>query len=199
MPVQWQPDKLKLKSRSRLRLRLDGYSDALRIEIPFYALVGSSRGPKLVVIAGIHGDEFEGVRVLHELARAIEPKKLKGTLTLVPVANPQAFYAGVRRNPVDQGDLNRAFPGSAQGSMTERLAHTILHEFVLGNDYVLSLHGWSKESLVVPYVEYPIGKTEVHRKSCAAAMALGFEYVHPYHWPAGPLGVSALDHGICCY
>src|ERR1017187_1331142 len=108
---QWDPKKLKLTSRNKLRIELSGYAGANRLEIPFFALVGRSREPNFSIIAGIHGDEYEGVAVLLDLAREIDPRRLRGTLTLVPAANPQAFHAGSRRNPVDLGDLNRSFPG----------------------------------------------------------------------------------------
>lgn len=193
---QWDPAKLKLGSRHSLRVQLEGYQGSLRVEIPFQVLVGSSREPRVLVMAGVHGDEYEGVAVLHDLAREIDVKKLKGTLTLVPVANPHAFYAGTRRNPVDLGDLNRAFPGNPEGSITDQLAHMLFHEFVLGNDYVLSMHGWSKESVVVPYVEYPIGNNAACRRSCVAAKALGMEFLHPYKWPKGVLGEAAIRCGI---
>jgi len=189
-------DRVKLKSRHRSTVQLGGYKGSLHVEIPFHVLVGTSREPRLLVMAGVHGDEYEGVAVLHDLAREIDPKKLKGTLTLVPVANPQAFYAGARRNPIDLGDLNRAFPGNPEGTITDRLAYTLFHELILGNDYVLSMHGWSKESVVVPYVEYPIGNNDACRRSCAAAKALGVEFLHPYQWPKGVLGEAAIPHGI---
>jgi len=187
---------VKLKSRHRFKLQLGGYRGSLQVEIPFHILSGTSREPRLLVMAGVHGDEYEGVAVLHDLAREIDPKKLKGTLTLVPVANPQAFYAGTRRNPIDLGDLNRAFPGNPEGSITDRLAYDLFHKLVDGNDYVLSLHGWSKESVVVPYVEYPIGNNDACRRSRAAAKAMGVEFLHPYQWPKGVLGEAAVAHGI---
>jgi predicted deacylase len=195
---QWDPDKLRLTSRNLLKIDLKEHEGVLRVEIPFYALVGKTRKPRLLILAGIHGDEYEGVAVLHDLAREINPKKLKGILTLVPVANPQAFGAGTRRNPIDLGDLNRSFPGSPDGPLSERLAHRLFHELVLGNDCLMSMHGWSKESLATTYVEYPIGTSEACRKSYEAARALGQHYLHPYVWPKGLLGEAALKHGIAC-
>jgi len=195
-PMQERRDSVKLKSRHRFKLQQAGYKGSLQIEIPFHILTGRSREPRLLVMAGVHGDEYEGVAILHDLAREINPEKLNGTLTLVPVANPQAFYSGTRRNPIDLGDLNRAFPGNPEGSITDRLAYELFHKLVLGNDYVLSLHGWSKESVVVPYVEYPIGNNYACRRSRAAAKAMGVEFLHPYHWPKGVLGEAAIAHGI---
>ena len=196
--TQWDPNRLKLTSRNRLKIKLTGYTGTLRVEIPFYVLVGKRREPGILILAGVHGDEYEGVAALQDLAREVDPKKLMGTLTLVPVVNPQAFYAGTRRNPVDFGDLNRSFPGNPDGTPSERLAHTLFQELVLGNDCLLSMHGWSKESQVVTYVECPAGNSAACRKSYAAARALGQEYLHPYVWPKGVLGEAAIKYGIAC-
>ena len=103
--------------------------------------------------------------MLQELAREIDPRELNGTLTIVPVANPQAFYAHTRRHPVDSvGDLNRSFPGNPNGTISERLADLLFREFVLRNDYVLSLHGWGRDATVIPYVEHQIDDSAAGRR-----------------------------------
>jgi N-alpha-acetyl-L-2,4-diaminobutyrate deacetylase len=196
MPTQWNRSSLPLQSRTSLRLEFPAYHTGVRIEIPFTAIVGRAREPRLLLIAGVHGDEYEGVASLIDLAQELDPNNIEGTLTIVPVANPQAFDAGTRRNPVDFGDLNRSFPGDPSGSLSSRLAHLLFEELVLGNDCLLSLHGWSREATVMPYGEYPKEQTEAGRKSQEAALATGLEYFHPYDWPRGVLGEAALPHGI---
>jgi predicted deacylase len=175
---------------------LSGWAQGFRIEIPFFVFVGKERQPQGLLIAGVHGDEYESVAALQDLAREIKAEELLGTLLIVPVANPQAFFAGTRRNPVDQGDLNRSFPGNPEGSQSERLAHLLFQEVVLGSDCILSMHCWSKEATVVPYVEYPDEATPVARKSYAAAAALGLDFLHPYNWPDGMLVAAAVRRGI---
>lgn len=193
---QWDPAKLDLQSRHLLRLGLPGFAGNMRVEVPFHVLIGKVRKPRVLLIAGVHGDEYESVAILQDVAREIDPRRLQGTIVIVPVANPQAFYAGMRRNPVDLGDLNRAFPGNPQGTLTERVADLLFQNLVLGSDAVLSMHCWSKESSVVPYVEYPAARTSVGRKSHALARAVGVEFMHPYTWHPGLLVASAVQHGI---
>jgi len=193
---QWNPEKLKLKSVNKLKVELGGYVASTRVEIPFFALIGKTREPKFSVVAAVHGNEFEGVAVLLDLARELDPHRLRGTLTLVPAVNPQAFHAGLRRNPIDLADLNRTFPGKPDGTLSERLAYTILQEFVLGNDLVLSMHGWWHEAAVIPYVEYPLGSGAAVRRSRDAALATGLEYLHPYKWLPGQLGAQAVLNGV---
>ncbi len=148
------------------------------------------------MIAGVHGDEYESVAALQDLSKELDPKQLAGTVIIVPVANPQAFYAGTRRSPVDLGDLNRVFPGRPDGTISERLAHLLFTEIVLGSDGILSMHCWSKEATAIPYVEYADEETLVGRKSFRAAAALGLEYLHPYKWHPGLLVAAATRCGI---
>ena len=67
--TQWDPGRLKLTSRNRLKIKLTGYTGTLPVEIPFYVLVGKRREPGILILAGVHGDEYEGVAALQELAR----------------------------------------------------------------------------------------------------------------------------------
>ena len=196
MANHWNPEALEPGSRNALRVELEGYASGVRVEIPFHALVGAKRGPRILLIAGVHGDEYEGVAALHDVADELDPQALTGCVVIVPVANPQAFHAGTRRNPVDLSDLNRAFPGDPSGTITQRLAAVLFEEFVLGSDAFLSLHGWSKEANVIPYAECSLGEGPVVEKSRAAALHLGMEYLHPYIWPPGVLGDAAIRHGI---
>jgi N-alpha-acetyl-L-2,4-diaminobutyrate deacetylase len=189
MPRQWNISRLAARSRNYLELDFD-------VKIPFSVLRGSSESPRVVILAGVHGDEYEGVAALQRMVRDLDPRELTGTLIIAPVVNPQAFAAGMRRNPVDQADLNRSFPGAPDGSVSTRLARLILDELIDGAAAMLSLHGWSKEALVLPYGEYPIEDSEVGRKSRECAAHLGFEYLHPYVWPEGVLGNSALAMGV---
>jgi predicted deacylase len=92
--------------------------------------------------------------------------------------------------------LNRCFPGDPDGSATLSLAHLLISQFVSKADCIFSLHGWGKEAVVYPYVEYPAGKSETAQIAKIAAMASGFSYLYPYPWPRGVLGHYALDQGI---
>jgi N-alpha-acetyl-L-2,4-diaminobutyrate deacetylase len=185
-----------LRSRTWLRLGFPEYAEGTTLAVPYLVLVGREREPRVLLLAGVHGDEYEGVAALQDLAGELDPDALKGTLTIVPVANPAAFQAGTRRSPIDSADLNRTFPGNPAGSISERLAARLFHEIVLRNDIFLSLHGWSKEATVVSYGEYPKGDSAAAQRSCAAAHALGLDYLHPYDWPKGVLGEAALQHGV---
>jgi len=113
-------------------------------------LHGDRPGPVVGVSATIHGDEFEGVLILRELWRTIQRRELSGTLWLLPVANPPALGALTRNTPVDMLDLNRNFPGSPDGWLSEQLAWTISHEFLERLDYYVDIHAGG----TFPWVDY---------------------------------------------
>ena len=186
---------LPLGSRRSFSLSVGGMADGSELGLPVLVTSGTSRAPRLVCVAGIHGNEPEGITALVELWDEIEASDLAGSLVLVPAANPPAFRAGERRNPEDPLDMNRIFPGRADGTITERLAHRLFHDVVDGADLVLSLHGWGRGALVVPYTEYP-RESPVTQGSRDAAGAFGLEWIEAFDWPLGMLVAVCARHGI---
>jgi predicted deacylase len=170
-------------------------ADGSAVELSVLVATGGARRPRLICVAGIHGNEHEGVTALLEVWEEPDLAGLNGTLVLVPVANPPAFRAGERRNLDDLLDMNRIFPGRADGTITERLAHRLFHDVVRGADLVLSLHGWGRAAMVVPYTEYP-RDSPVTAASRAAAAAFGLEWLEPFDWPPGMLVAVCARHGI---
>lgn len=98
--------------------------------------------PATLITAGIHGDEGPwGAWAIQKLLSSIGEDDLRGFLRVVPMANPLAMAADKRNAPVDQLDLNRAFPGDEQGSYTERIAHILATAGLEDIDAVIDLHG----------------------------------------------------------
>jgi predicted deacylase len=169
-----------------MQLPVSAMADGSALVLPVLVATGGSHRPRLVCVGGIHGNEPEGVAALFEYWNELDLEALNGTLVIVPVANPPAFRAGERRNPGDPLDMNRIFPGRADGTITERLAHRLYHDVVVGADFVLSLHGWGRGALVVPYTEYPRDGA-VAATSRAAAAAFGLGWLETFDWPPGML------------
>jgi uncharacterized protein len=97
-------------------------------------------GPTLVISAGVHGDEYEGQIAVADLARRLEAAEIRGRLILLPMLNFPAAQAGQRVSPLDEGNLNRLYPGRVTGTPTEMIAH--YHEEVILPlaDYAVDLH-----------------------------------------------------------
>lgn len=108
-------------------------------KIRFVELRGSQPGPATAVVTGIFGDKALGCLAVHELGRRLHGLDLRGTVVLVPAANPPALEAGTRLSP-DGLFLNRRFPGQATGALTDQIAHHVLAELRARVDAVVDLH-----------------------------------------------------------
>ena len=109
------------------------------IPIPIVCIVGSS-GPTVLLVAGNHGDEYEGQVALGELCRTLDPASVRGRVIILPAANYPAVMAGRRVSRIDGGNLNRSFPGSEGGSPTEMIAHFIETKLLPMSDSAIDLH-----------------------------------------------------------
>ena len=102
-------------------------------------------GPRVAVVAGIHGDELEGLYVCHQLAAWLErhatktPGALRGRVELYPALNTLGLDTLTRSLPVFDTDLNRNFPGSPGGDVPHRITHAVM-ESLSGADLVIDIH-----------------------------------------------------------
>ncbi|QTK81746.1 deacylase [Agrobacterium tumefaciens] len=101
-------------------------------------------GPTALLTAGNHGDEYEGQIALLELARTITATELQGRIIILPALNYPAVVAGKRVSPLDDGNLNRLFPGDANGGPTAMIAHYVETVLFPLSDIVIDLHSGGK-------------------------------------------------------
>ena len=97
-------------------------------------------GPRLLLNAGTHGDEFEGQIALRNLAHALQAKDISGQVIIVPSLNLPAVLSNTRCSPIDRLNINRVFPGKPTGTVTEKIASFFLDELVSRADFVVDLH-----------------------------------------------------------
>lgn len=109
------------------------------IPIPV-ASVRNGNGPRVLVMAGNHGDEYEGQVLASQLVRDLQPDMVRGQVILLPMTNFPAAQAGTRTSPVDGGNLNRSFPGKASGSVTEQIADYVEGQLLKRCSLVVDLH-----------------------------------------------------------
>lgn len=102
--------------------------------------IGNGAGKTALLIAGNHGDEYEGQIALLKLARELEPDAVRGRVIILPALNFPAVDAGRRVSPLDEGNLNRLFPGDAHGSPTSMIAHYVSSVLFPLADIVIDLH-----------------------------------------------------------
>ena len=118
------------------------------IAVPI-TVISNGEGPTLVVSAGVHGDEYEGQIAVANLARDLAADDIHGRVILLPMLNTPAAEAGCRVSPVDQGNLNRLFPGDAKGTPSEMIAHYHEEVILALADYAVDLHSGGS-SLIYP-------------------------------------------------
>jgi len=99
---------------------------------------GASPGPRLLITGGVHGDEYEPMSACRRLAREIDRESLCGGVTLIPCVNEAAFVRGAR-TAEDGLDLARVCPGRPDGTITERIAHSLSEQIRTAN-YYIDLH-----------------------------------------------------------
>ncbi len=97
-------------------------------------------GPTLVIAAGVHGDEYEGQILVSELAHELAAEDIRGRLILLPMLNFPAAEAGLRTSPIDDKNMNRIFPGSSKGNVSEMIAHWYEENLMRIADYAIDLH-----------------------------------------------------------
>ena len=109
------------------------------IDIPVIIERAKKDGPVLLLIAGIHGDEINGVEIVRQIIRNKYNKPKSGTIICIPVVNLFGFLNQSREFP-DGKDMNRVFPGSRLGSLASRFAFAIMNEIIPHIDYCIDYH-----------------------------------------------------------
>jgi predicted deacylase len=109
------------------------------IPIPVTVLKNGA-GPTALLLAGTHGDEYEGQIAIDRLAKTLRPDQITGRIICLPMLNFPAADAGLRCSPVDEGNLNRAFPGDPHGTPTQKIAHYVEEVLMPLADYSVDLH-----------------------------------------------------------
>ena len=170
--------------------------DGIRVEVPLTRIFGQCPQPRIVIVAGVHGDELVGPHTLVELAQELSPCELQGTVVLVPSANPLAFAAGQRRAPEDDLDLNRIFPGRNGGSATERIANSLANHVIGAADLVIDLHSAGRDGDLLPLSGFREAHDDCARRSALAAAAFGLEHYWMMRWAPGTLSTWANQRGI---
>jgi predicted deacylase len=109
------------------------------VRIPVHVIAAKKKGPTVLVTAAIHGDELNGMGIIHELMFGELPELVRGRLVLVPVVNVFGFETQDRYMP-DRRDLNRVFPGRENGSLAARVAYRFFEKVVRPADWLIDLH-----------------------------------------------------------
>ena len=161
---------------------------------PVISVAGAKAGPVLLVNAGVHGGEYPAIEAVIRLGKTLDPKKISGTVILMPVLNLPAFRTRTPFVcPIDNVNPNRVFPGDPNGSYSEQMTHALINEFVVYADAYIDLHGGDIPEALVPFVicRSEAGLTDPNARDVAArskeiAIAFGLPYVLTVSKPMQP-------------
>jgi hypothetical protein len=147
--------------------------------IPVSVLHGARPGPALAIIAGTHGYEYAPIIALQRLRGRIDPAELSGTVILVHVANLPSFLGRtIYYSPIDGKNLNRVYPGKADGTVSERIAFIITTEVIERADAVADVHCGDGNEALRPYLYWPkTGNAELDERSKLMAVAFGLDHI----------------------
>ena len=147
------------------------------IMIPI-SVVANGDGPTVLLTGGNHGDEYHGPLALTKLVNAIDPSEVTGRLIVVPYMNHPAFTGAARNSPIDGANLNRVFPGSPTGGVTEKIADYMTRELLPISDAVLDIHDGGKTLEFLPMAaSHVMADKEAEARNWEAALAFGAPYV----------------------
>lgn len=152
--------------------------------VPLSIIKGKYEGPVFTLVAGIHGYEYPPIIALQQLMNNINPQKLHGTLLILPIANVASFYKrSPFVNPIDDKNLNTTFPGSATGSVTDKIAHWITTQIIPVSNVFLDIHGGDASEDLIPFICYYDNKDDNTNKARLLSEASNMEYIvsYPYN------------------
>lgn len=122
------------------------------VEGDILCCINNGDGPSVLLLGGIHGDEYEAQIVLRRLAERLTPADVTGRVIIIPSLNFPAAQKGKRLSPFDGQNMNRCFPGKQDGTPTERLCAFVTKELFPAVDLLIDVHAGGSDVSVVPMV-----------------------------------------------
>lgn len=148
--------------------------------IPISIVRGRQPGPTLALVAGTHGSEIAAVVALQRVRAELDPAQLRGTVLMVHVANLPSYHKRtIYYGPIDGKNLNRVYPGTADGTVSDRIAFAITRDIIARADYLVDMHGGDGNEAIVPFTYWGKLGLDARTDSVAREMALawGNDYI----------------------
>ena len=178
MKIQdFDPTDLSASAKTTMELEVTRLPSGTPILFSTLVARGTEPGKTIVVIGGVHGDEYEGPLAILKTWEALSPAEMSGSFIGIPVVNPPAFDAGTRTSPIDEMNLARVFPGKADGTVSERIAHALLEYVFPHGDLLLDLHSGGVKYECPLTCGFYLLAGEIGRTSKEAALAFGADVV----------------------
>jgi predicted deacylase len=177
------------------RLTVGEARDGSEVGLPVAVLNGAREGKTLYMQAVSDGDELNGVGVIQRLIPQLNPDRIAGELIVVGIVNVHAFHVAEHRNPIDDTKMNRAYPGDANGTSSERIAHATF-EAATEADLILDLHQGSTSRMINETRVRCGPRHRLHKECLELAKVFDAGYVLDQKGPEGQLARAAPDGGV---
>ncbi|MFC7156095.1 succinylglutamate desuccinylase/aspartoacylase family protein [Halomarina halobia] len=177
------------------RLTVGEARDGSEVALPVAVINGAHDGKTLYVQAVSDGDELNGVGVLQRLIPQLDPETLSGQILVTGIVNVHGFHVAEHRNPIDDTKMNRAYPGDANGTSSERIAAATF-EAATRADLILDLHQGSTSRMIDETRVRCGHRHRLHRECLELAKVFGCGYILDQKGPDGQLARTAPDEGI---
>lgn len=154
--------------------------------------------PGVVAFGGVHGNEYEGQVAVKRLAVELDPATMSGRVILIPQLSESACAAGQRSSPYDGVNMNRAFPGQRQGTLSYRIADFVKRYVFPQVRIVLDLHAGGREAVFPLCTSFHVLENAAQRNETYAAAKLfdtPFIYIYTRQMASGLLTDEAEDDG----
>jgi hypothetical protein len=140
---------------------------------------GAKPGPVLAVVSGLHGTEYSSILAVERLIQVLDPGQMSGSVILVPLVNVASFEQKIAHvNPVDGKNMNRFFPGRADGTQTERVSFAVTKQVVEQCDHLIDLHGGDLDESLRPYAYWTVtGSVAQDQISREMLLAFGLDHI----------------------
>lgn len=169
--------------------------------IPVTLICGKEEGETILISGGLHNAEYVGIQAAMELADEICPGDVKGNIIVIRLMNRTGFEHRTMSVVYEDGkNLNREFPGSAVGTLADRICYTVVEKFLKQADYYIDLHCGDGFEGLTSYV-YCVGATtpEAAKVSRAMAEVAHVDYLVQSNWGkggaynyAGSIGIPSI-------
>lgn len=159
---------------------------------------GHSHGPTVLILGGNHGDEYQGQIAGMKLARTLTPEMVNSRIIIIPSLNFPAARAATRLSPLDGMNMNRAFPGDPNGTVTSQIAHYLTTVLFPLADVVIDIHSGGRSMEFLPCAHmHVVPDREQRQKMLKAMLAWNTDFAFLYTDIAGTglLPVEAENQG----
>ena len=171
-----------------IKLDIADLASGTKIYIPIYVFKGGKEGKNILLTAGLHGDEINGIEIVRRIITESMSSNFKeGALIAIPLLNPYGFI-NFSRDVVEGKDINRSFPGAKKGSLAARIARVVSKEILPKMDLVMDFHTGGASRYNYPQTRY----TKSHLDSFELSKIFGA----PVHLSSGLIPKSFRAEAI---